>query len=303
MTDAKPKKRGCFRTGCLTVAVLFVLLAGGIWLTSFWGDRLPGRFVLRVPVTGQIEERAPEPGLLPLGSSGGPLALEELVAILDRARTDKRVDSVLLDINGLQASWAKIQELSTSIDALRKSGKKVTAYLHSPDDRDYLLATACDSIIMQKDSWMLLDGLKAELFFFADPLKKLGIGFQAAQWKKYKSAVEPYTRSSPSAESLQEINALLDDSWGWYLEEVARRRRVGREAFREAIDSVAVLKPEEALQRRLIDRVLSGRQLEKEFEKRFGKPVDELLVDGRSYLSGTGGLQAHGLGERIAIIA
>ena len=302
MTDAKLKRWGCFRTGCLTVTVLFVLLVGGIWLASSWSDKLPERFVLKIPVTGQIEERSPDSGLFSLGQKAEPLSLDALMTILDRARSDKRVQSVLLDINGLSTSAAKIQELSSSIDALRKSGKTVTALLRTPADKDYLLAVACDSIIVQKNSWLRLDGFKAELFFFAEPLKKLGIGFQAAQWKKYKSAIEPYTRRSPSPESLEELNSLLDDSWANYLDEVARRRNIGREAFREVVDSLAVLTPKQAQERKLIDRVLSIRQFQKEYRKRFGKPFDELVVNAGSYLSSTGDLKPHGTGNRIAVI-
>lgn len=302
MTETKPKRRGCFRTGCLTGIALFVLLVGGVWLASLWGNRLPERFVLKVPVTGQIEERSPEPGPLDFNRGRRPLSLEALRAIFDRAGSDKRVDSVLLDINGLVASSAKIQELSGAIDSLRQSDKKVTAFLRRPSDKDYLLATTCDSIIVQKNSWMLLDGLKAELFFFAEPLKKLGIGFQAAQWKKYKSAIEPYTRNSPSRESLQELNSLLDDSWANYLDQVAQRRHISRDTFREVIDSLAVLTPEQAVERKLIDRALSIRQLEKEYQAHFNKPINELMVDASRFLDDTGGLQLHGFGDRIAVI-
>lgn len=302
MTDAKPKQRGCLLTGCLTVTALFVLLVGGVWMASLWANRLPERFVLRIPVTGQIAERSPDAGLFSFNRSGDAPSLQALMTIFDRARTDKRVDSILLDIDGLNTSLAKIEELSSSIDAFRKSGKKVTALLRTPEDNDYLLATACDSIIVQKDSWLLLDGLKGELFFFADPLKKLGVSFQAAQWKKYKSAIEPFTRTSPSPESLEELNALLDDAWNNYLGQVARRRHISREAFRQVIDSLAVLTARQALDRKLIDRELSIRQFEKEYRKRFGKPFDELVVDAANYLNDTGGMKPHGLGDRVAVI-
>ena len=302
MADTNKKKGGCFRTGCLTIVVGFLLLAGLGWLAHQWGSRLPSRFVLRVPVSGAIDEHAPDQASFPFGGSSQPLSLEELLTILDRARTDQRVDSVLLQIDGLNAPSAKIQELSTSIAALRKSGKKVTAFLITPEDKDYQLATACDAIIAQKGSWMTLDGLKAELFFLADPLKKLGVTFQAAQWKKYKSAVESFTRSAPSPENLEESNALLDDAWGEYLEAVSKQRRIGKDAFQQVIDSLAVMTPEKALGLHLIDRVATERELEKEFSRRLDMPADELFVGGKAYLDATGGIKPQGIGDRIAVI-
>ncbi len=300
--DGKKNRRGCFRTGCLTVIVGFLVMVGLATLLHIWGKRLPDRFVLRLPVSGRIDERPSDSAAFPFNAGRQPLSLEELMAVLDRVRTDRRVDSVVLEIDGLNASSAKIQELSSSIDGVRKSGRKVVAFLRSPEDKDYLLAAACDSVVVQKGSWMLLDGLKAELFFFADPLKKLGIGFQAAQWKKYKSGIEPFTRSSASPEFREEVNALLDDSWADYLDNVSHRRGIGREAFAAIIDSLAVLSPEKALSLRLIDRVASFRQFEKGYEQKFGKRAHDLFVGGGDYLESTGGMRPGGVGDRIAVI-
>ncbi|NTU53757.1 MAG: signal peptide peptidase SppA [Chlorobiaceae bacterium] len=283
------------------MVLLFLIGVGG--LVHFWSTRLPGHFILKIPVTGSIEERESESALLPVTGMRRRLSLEELLTILDRAVTDRRVDSILLQIDGLSAPTAKIQELSNAIGVFRKSGRKVTAFLHTPEDKDYQLAAACDTLIMEKGSWMMLDGLKAELFFYAEPLEKLGISFQAAQWKKYKSAVEPFTRKAASQENLEETRALLDDAWSAYLDAVSRRRGIKREAFGQIIDSLAVLSPEKALELHLVDRVLSVRQFEKEYAARAGdKPVSELFVDGAGYLDATGGMNPKGSGDRIAVL-
>jgi len=303
MADKNQKKGGCFRAGCLTLVVGLLLVVGIGVMAHQWGSHLPKRFVLRVPVSGAIDERSPDAASLPFGGLRQTLSLEELLTTLDRAKSDHRVYSVLLEIEGLGAPAAKVQELGNAIAALRKSGKKVTAWLNTPEDKDYQLAVACDSIILRKGSWMLLDGLKAELFFFADPLEKLGVSFQAAQWKKYKSAVESFTRSSPSPENLEETNALLDDAWADYLDSVSRQRRLSREAIRNVVDSLAVLTPEKALALRLIDRIATEREIEKEYELRLDKPAGELFVGGREYLDATGGMRPRGSGDRIAVVA
>jgi protease-4 len=300
--DEKRKRGGCFRTGCLTLIIAMLLMVGLSWLLYLWGKKLPDHFVLRLPVSGQIDERPSDQAAFPFTAGRQALSLEELMAALDRARTDRRVDSVLLEIDGLTAPSAKIQELRSSIDAVRKSGRKVVAFLRGPEDKDYMLAVACDSVVVQKGSWLLLDGLKAELFFFADPLKKLGIGFQASQWKKYKSGIEPFTRSSASPENLEEVNALLDDSWADYLDYISRRRGLSREAFRAVIDSLAVLSPEKALGLHLVDRVATARQFEKGYEQKLGMRARDLFVGGSDYLDATGGMRPGGVGERIAVI-
>ncbi len=302
MNLQKKRRGGCLLTGCLSLLAAPFLILVAAWAISAWGNRLPDRFVLRLPVSGQVDERPAGQLPFPSGGSRQELSLQELTTVMDRARSDARVRSVLLEIDGLTAPSAKIGQLRRSIEALRASGKRVTAFLRSPEDKDYLLAVACDSVVVQQGSWLLLDGLKAETFYFAGPLGKVGIGFQASQWKKYKSAVEPFTRGSSTPESREELSGLLDAAWDDYLGYVSARRGVGRAAFAGIVDSVAVLTPGRALAWKLVDRVSSSWKLEKEYEKRYGAKASELFVGGRSYLQATGGMNAGGKGGKVAVI-
>ncbi|NTU68026.1 MAG: signal peptide peptidase SppA [Chlorobiaceae bacterium] len=296
------KRRGCFLKGCLTLLAIPLVILVIAWAMVSWGRRLPDSFVLRLPVGGSIDERPSDQIPFPLARERQEISLQELMTVMDRARTDARVRSVLLEIDGVSAPAAKIGQLRRSIEALRGSGKRVTALLRSPEDKDYLLAVACDSVVVQQGSWLLLDGLKAETFFFAEPLGRIGIGFQASQWKKYKSAIEPFTRSSSTPESREELSGLLDASWDDYLGYVSARRGIGRAAFAGIIDSVAVLTPEKALAWKLIDRVTSPWKLEKEYEKRYGAKAAELFVGARDYLQATGGMNSSGKGGHVAVI-
>lgn len=297
------KRWGCFRTGCLAGVVVAVGLPVAIWLLLSSGRSLPDHFVLRLPLGGMVEERQPPVQPFSFMEQKSSLSLQEAMTALDRARTDRRVRSILLEIDGLEAPPAKIGQLSRSVLQVRKAGKKVVAFLRSPQDKDYLLATACDSVIVQRGSFLQLDGLRAELFFFAEPLKKLGIAFQAAQWKEYKSGVEPFTRTSASKEYREQVQRILDDSYDEYLDSVSRRRGMSRTAFEQVIDSMAVLSPEKAVALGLVDRTSSLWQLEKGYERKLGTTHGELFVGGRDYVHSTGGMAGEGKGDRIALIS
>lgn len=302
MKSEPNRKRGCLRTGCLTLIFVPVVLAIVAWVMISWGQRLPDRFVLRLPIAGQVDERPADPVSFPFLAGRQPLSLQELLTVMDRAGKDSRVRSVLLEIDGLSAPQAKIEELRHAIEKLRASGKKVTALLRSPEDKEFLLAVACDSVVVQKGSWLLLDGLKAEMFFIADPLKKLGIGFQASQWKKYKSGIEPFTRSASSPEYREEVGQLLDEAWEDYLGYVSQRRKISRGGFAGIIDSLAVLTPRKAQELGLVDRVSSILEVEKAYERQYGVKAADLFVGGHEYLQATGSMGASGRGERIAVI-
>ncbi|MCX6179054.1 MAG: signal peptide peptidase SppA [Chlorobiales bacterium] len=278
-----PKKGwGCFRYGCLGAIVILVLLIGCV----FWALRtpysLPDRFVLTVPLSGSISEVRRESSGLPFFSSSASLSLQELLFILDNAATDGRVKEVLLDIGGVQASPAKIAEIRQAVEKVRRGGKKVTALLHSAEDNDYLLAAACDSIMLERGGFLLLDGLKAETLFYTTPLGKLGVEFQAAQWKKYKSGIEPFLLTGSSKESLEEMNAMLDEVFDDYVGYVSKRRGVSRDFLMGVINNEPLMSGKRAQALKLVDGVASSWELQRTLTRKItGK---ELTSDNDAFV-------------------
>ena len=60
---------------------------------------------------------------------GGAMTLSELVFSLHRAADDDRITSLVMNVQGLGADWAKVEEMRHAIEAFKASGKTVTAYL------------------------------------------------------------------------------------------------------------------------------------------------------------------------------
>ena len=281
-TNNQKKRRGCFRNSCLGLIILVVVLGG----VMFWALRsshsLPDRFVLTIPISGTVNEIRHESSSLPFVSSRESLSLQDILFMLDHAATDERVREVLLDIGGLQATPAKITEMSQAVEKVRRGGKKVTAFLHSAEDNDYLLATACDSIIIERGGFLLLDGLKSETLFYMTPLAKLGIVFQAAQWKKYKSGIEPFLLTESSKESLEEINALLDEVFDHYLGYVSKRRGISQDSLKALMNNEPLMSAQRAKTLRLVDAVASSWELQRSLTRKItGK---ELTSDNDAYI-------------------
>ncbi len=284
MNNSLPvKRRGCLRKGCLALIIIPALIVVGL----IWGLRssrsLPDRFVLVLPLSGGVDEIRNESSSLPFIPSRGPLSLQELLFVLDNAVADERVKELLLDIGGLQTTPAKIAELRDAVEKVRKGGKKVTALLHSAEDSDYLLASACDTIIVERGGYLHLDGFKAESLYYSTPLGKIGVQVQAAQWKKYKSGIEPYVRTGGSKEHFEQTNALLDEVYDTYLTTVSKRRNISRSAFEAMINNEALLSANRAKVLGLVDAVASSWELERSLTKKItGK---ELSSDNEAYVS------------------
>ncbi|NMW21476.1 MAG: signal peptide peptidase SppA [Chlorobiaceae bacterium] len=281
-TNTPKKKRGCFRNGCLAFIIIFILFCGGMFWALRSSHSLPDRFVLCIPLGGTISETRHESSSLPFFSSRESLSLQEILFILDHAATDERIKEVLLDIGGLQATPAKIAEIRQAVEHARRGGKKVTALLHSAEDNDYLLAAACDSIIIERGGFLLLDGLKAETLFYTTPFGKLGVSFQAAQWKKYKSGIEPFLLTGSSKESLEEINVLLDEVFDDYLGYLSKRRGITRDALTSLMNSEPLMSAGRAKELKLVDGIASSWELQRSLTKKItGK---DLTSDNDAYV-------------------
>lgn len=283
-----------------------MLLVGLLYLLFRFSHAVPERFILNLQLGGDISEIAAESSSLPFFSSREPLSLQDLLFILNHAALDGRVREVLVEIGGVHATPAKIAEIRGAIEKVRAKGKKVTAFLRSAEDSDYLLATACDSIVMERGGYLLLDGLKAETLFYTKPLEKIGITFQASQWKKYKSGIEPFVRTTASPEYVEQIGALLDEVYDDYLDYVSKRRGISHDSFKAVIDEVTLMSAVKAKALRLVDGIASDWELKRTLSKKItGKnPTSDntVFVTGADYRSAVEWPVKHESDERIAII-
>ena len=306
-SELKKKRGGCFRSGCLASLVIPVVLLAGLLWHLHATHASPDRFVLSIPLSGSLDEIRNESTSLPFMPSREPLSLQEVLFILDHAVSDNRVREVVLDIGGVHTTPAKSSEIRSAIERVRKGGKKVTAFLRSGEDGDYLLATACDSIILERGGFLLLDGLKAETLFYTTPLGKVGVQFQAAQWKRYKSGIEPFVRTAASKEYLEQINTLLDEVYDEYLTYASKRRGITREAFESVINQVALMSAGKAKTLGLIDGTASYWELQRTLTRKItGKEPsssnNDAFVSGAEYRAAVDWPQKAESDESIALI-
>jgi protease-4 len=130
---------------------------------------------------------------------------------LNKAKTDANVKSVLVQLDGLQVGWGKIDELHRAIKDVRASGKKVYAFMDSADTKSLLTALACDKIGMPEGGEVMLHGMRAEITFYKDFFEKIHLQADFLQMGDYKGAAEPYMRSSMSPQFRKQFESVIDD--------------------------------------------------------------------------------------------
>ncbi len=133
---------------------------------------------------------------------------------IEKAKDDPKIQALYLEIDGVLASlfgFGKLHELRLAIADFRASGKKAYAYMETAMWPDYLVALACDKIVMPESGDVMLVGIRAELTFFKDLFENLGIKADFLQMGDFKGASEPFTRSSMSKEYRKQFELVIDD--------------------------------------------------------------------------------------------
>ena len=193
--------------------------------------------VLVLDLEGNVPERAALDVPIPfLGQEAGPTILDTW-QLLRKGAADPRIKALVVAPRSLSVGWAKLEELRAQILEFKKSGKPVYASLRAAGTPEYYLATAADQIFMPPDDWLDVKGLRAELTFLKNTLDKVGVSpWNSKASVSTKTAPDTYTKTSPSPQTLEVTNLILDQYYGDMVRVIAEGRKRTPEQARAAID-------------------------------------------------------------------
>lgn len=193
---------------------------------------LPDRFMLTlVPSGNLVEQRSYTDPLTQLSQQGSQhdaeTPIRDLIDTLDAARNDDRVTALALDLNHLKGGGiSKLEEVGRAITRFRESGKPVIAYSNTYDQQQYYLASLADEIHLDPMGGVLITGLGAYGSYFGEAADKLKLNVHVFRAGEYKSAVEPYIRSSMSDEARDNTRRWLEPIWQRYTRAVEGNRKL-----------------------------------------------------------------------------
>ena len=147
---------------------------------------------------------------LPFLAGRTHVTVQAVWAMLRRAALDPRIKAVVLEPDGIDIGWAKMQEIRADLEQFRKSGKPLVAYLRAPGLREYYLATACSKIYLPPSEVLNVKGLGFEVMYFRNILTKLGVEVDVEHAGKYKDYGDMFTRTSMSKETKEVLDAVAD---------------------------------------------------------------------------------------------
>lgn len=198
--------------------MFFGLLAAALLSRPSRGSVGDGALLLKID--GPIVEQPADPGFSAFASGQKmphEFRLRDLVRAIDKAKDDASVKVVVLDLDEFGGAYpAALDEVGAALLRVRASGKKVLAYATAYTDGGYRLAANASEVWVNPMGGSLFLGPGGSQPYYKGLIDKLGVNAHVYRVGKYKSYVEPYTRTEASPEAKEESVALyrvLFDGW------------------------------------------------------------------------------------------
>jgi len=207
------------------------------------------------------------------GADCREIRLRDLLRALEAARTDTRIDRVVLHLDELQPSgFASLRDVATAIGKVKAAGKQVIAHGENFSQGQYLLAAQANKVYLDPMSQggVMLEGLAGYRQYFREGLQdKLGVDMHLFKVGEYKSAAEPYILDAASPESKEADLFWMNDVWQRMLADIGKARGLPPAALAANIDAmaeqVAAAKgdlAQLALQQKLVDGLKTREEVE-----------------------------------------
>ncbi len=237
------------------------------------GDLLRRHYLLRAspPFKG-----LPDPNLLPTKKAVYlPLSLEnkvltyqkyrlfddkrvawlDLLPLLNAVRDDDKIDIFVLNLASFSGRPSLIWEFRQKLLEIRAAGKEVIVHTDRTTASTYYLASSADVITMDPMGSINIPGLALSRSYLKGTLEKLGIGFQAHRYFKYKSAVETLSRDSMSEADREQRQRIVDVIYESLRDGMAEGRNLSVQQVDGLIDNKSTLMASEAHAANLIDDI------------------------------------------------
>jgi protease-4 len=287
-------------SGFVLAALAAVILAFALMRAGDRRPSVPDGALLTIRLEGEVPELAPVTIPLPWFESQAQSTVSDFWTMFRQAGKDDRIKAILLEPRGVGAGWAKLDELRAGLREFKKSGKPVYAYLRNPGAREYYLATAADKIYFNPEDMLDLKGMRAELSFYKRTLDKVGVEVEVEHAGKYKDAADSLTRTGPTPETREVVNAILDQIFGHLVNSIAGARKLEAAQVRALIDDGPFL-DKAAQASKLIDGLLYEDQVRDELKKQLkGQNLERLSH--RDYLRSATFTASGTDGSKIALV-
>lgn len=240
---------------------VFIGIIGAITSFSSPTIEVKDNTILRLSLKTAIPDRASENPLqnfnLMTMMPEKQIGLNKILEYIDNASKDSRIKGIYLDLTEINSNFgalATIDEIRNALLRFKKSGKFIYSYSNlGYSQKSYYLATVADSLFVNPETPLLLTGMSANISFYKDLLKKVGIQPEVIRVGKFKSAVEPYIETHMSDANQEQVQTYLNSLWGNIVEGISISRNIPTEKINQITDDFNIYPTEEFVKEGFFD--------------------------------------------------
>ena len=225
---------GIFVSGFLISIGLFILTVLAIVSSATHSEySVKDKSILYLDLSREIVEQPASLDIMAKLTNDGPSAdvLYNIIDAIDAAADDDRIKGIFIDANGSSAGTAQRKAIIDALRRFKKSGKWIYSYGDYYSQGDYYIAASTsDSLYINPLASVDIHGLGGRMMFFKNLLDKIGVEMQVVKVGTYKSAVEPFILTEPSAASIEQQQLYLGNLWKDIRESIAKGRKVSADS-------------------------------------------------------------------------
>lgn len=225
---------GIFVSGFLISIGLFILTVMAIVSSATHSEySVKDKSILYLDLSREIVEQPASLDIMAKLTNDGPSAdvLYNIIDAIDAAADDDRIKGIFIDANGSSAGTAQRKAIIDALRRFKKSGKWIYSYGDYYSQGDYYIAASTsDSLYINPLASVDIHGLGGRMMFFKNLLDKIGVEMQVVKVGTYKSAVEPFILTEPSAASIEQQQLYLGNLWKDIRASIAKGRKVSADS-------------------------------------------------------------------------
>lgn len=251
------KNRGCM-WAIIVCAVLYFgsIICVSMMMGSMFGGssaKLDDKTVYRLDLKGVLVEQAKEDNPLAAFTSSMPygrnnvetVGLDDLLSNITLAKDDERVKGIYLKGGELSVSPASAKALRDALLDFKESGKWIIAYAESYGQMNYYIASVADKIYLDEIGAVSWHGLAGTKGYYKRILDKIGVEMQVLKVGTFKSAVEPFFRTSMSDADRTQTEVYLYGIWNNMTAAVSEARNIPVEKLNAYADEYMDVQPQQ----------------------------------------------------------
>lgn len=243
----------------------------------------------------------------------GEILLADVLYVINNATHDERISTIVLDLADLgHVGISKMQSIGTALGNFKAAGKSIVSRADWYNQGQYLLASYADTIYLNPQGSVSLDGFSSYRMFYKTALEKLKIKAHIFRVGTFKSAVEPYIRDDMSDAAKEASGELLNDIWQSYAEIVGENRQLtpeqlvlSPEVYINELDKAQGEAAQMALNMKWVDELASAEDFRVAMIEKVGKADDSnefKQVNFYDYLSLVTPLPSFSINDTVGII-